>query len=100
MNEEFTKHGVNKAISLKGFTVMVKPMGGVLYVDNKRETQIDSEWLVKPPRILLYKAGFKMDQPYVENMFSNVVRALEYLGHRVEVWSPPPDECGRSGPRS
>ena len=87
MNEEFKKQGVNIAISSKGFTVQVKPMGGVLYIDGEGETRIDSEWLVKPPRILLYKAGFKMDQSYVENMFSNVARALEYLGHKVEIWT-------------
>jgi hypothetical protein len=88
MSEEFTKEGVNTAVSSKGFTVHVKPMGGVLYRESDDEIKIDSEWLVKPPGILLYKAGFdKMERSHIDNMFSNVAKALEYLGHRVEIWS-------------
>jgi len=88
MSEEFTKTGVNTVVSSKGFTVQVKPMGGVLYCESEREIKIDSEWLVKPPRILLYKAGFgKMEQSRIDIIFSNVAKALQYLGHQVEIWS-------------
>jgi hypothetical protein len=89
MSEEFTKIGVNKAVNSKGFSVQIKPMGGILYCDADGDTSIDSEWLVKPPRILLYKMNFEMEQSRVENMFSNVVKALEFLGHKVEIWSTP-----------
>lgn len=90
MSEEFKKAGVNTVTSSNGFTVQVKPMGGVLYRDANGEVKIDSEWLVKPPRILLYKnkkSFDKMEQSLFDNMFSNVAKALEYLGHRVEIWS-------------
>jgi hypothetical protein len=87
MIEEFKKIGVNTVTSSKGFTVQVKPMGVVLYRDANGEVEIDSEWLVKPPRILLYKnkkTFDMMDQSLFDSMFSNVARALEYLGHQVE----------------
>ena len=90
MSEKFKRVGVNIAVSSKGFTVQVKPMGGVLYRKADNEIEIDSEWLVKPPRILLYKAGFDQLEPSrVDSMFSDVARALEYLGHKVEIWSSP-----------
>ena len=85
---EFQKAGLNTVTSSKGFTVEVKLAGGVIYRDFNGETHIDSEWLVKPPRIILYKKGFdKIELSRVEGMFSNVARALEYLGHQVEIWS-------------
>ena len=88
MSDEFTKTSVNTVTSSAGFTIQVKPMGGVLYRESNLEIEIDSEWLVKPPRILLYKKGFdNIDQSRVDSMFVNVSRALEYLGHRVEIWS-------------
>lgn len=88
MRDEFQKTGLNTVASAKGFTVEVKFAGGVLYRDANGETHIDSEWLAKPPGIILYKKGFdKMEQSRIDTMFSNVAEALEYLGHRVEVWS-------------
>lgn len=90
MSEEFKKIGVNTVTSENGFTVQVRPMGGVLYRDANGEFKIDSEWLVKPPRILLYKSKRsidKMEQAIFDNMFINVTRALEFLGHQVEIWS-------------
>jgi hypothetical protein len=88
MEDEFTKISTNIVTSSKGFTVQIKPMGGVLYSESDREVKIDSEWLVKPPGIILYKKGFdKMEQSRIDSIFSNVTRALEYLGHRVEIWS-------------
>jgi hypothetical protein len=90
MSEEFKKTGVNTVTSEKGFTVEVKFAGGVLYRDSNGEVKIDSEWLAKPPGILLYKNKKrfdKMQQSLFDDMFSNVAKALEYLGHRVEIWS-------------
>jgi hypothetical protein len=86
MIEEFKKTAVNTVTSANGFTVEVKFAGGVLYRDNQGETRIDSEWLVKPHRILLYKRGFeKVTRARVDSIFSNAARALEYMGHPVEV---------------
>jgi len=97
MSEEFKKIGPNTATSENGFTVEVKVAGGVVYRENNGENFISSEWLVEPPKlgIILYKGdsgnkGFnKMEQSHIDNIFSNVKRALEYLGHRVEIWSSP-----------
>jgi len=88
MSEEFHKTGLNTVTHVKGFTVEVKFAGGVVYRDASGETLINSEWLAKPPGIILYKRGFdQMEQSLMDSMFSNVAKALEYLGHRVEIWS-------------
>lgn len=95
MSDEFTKTGINTVISSKGFAVQVKPMGGLLYRESNSEIEIDSEWLVRPPGIILYKGshgnkGFdKMEQSRIDSIFFDVARALEYLGHRVEIWASP-----------
>lgn len=90
MSQEFEKVGLNKVASEKGFTVEVRIAGGVIYRDRRGENHIDCEWLVNPPGIILYERGFESkDRPDVETIFSNVVRALEYLGHRVEIWTSP-----------
>jgi len=79
---------VNTVTGANGFTVDFKFAGGVLYRDGKGEVRIDSEWLVNSHRVILYKRRFeKMSGAFMDNMFSNVVRALEYMGHPVEVWS-------------
>jgi hypothetical protein len=84
MAEEFKKTGVSAVISTNGFTVEVMGFGGVLYRDNQGETRIDSEWLVKPHRILLYKRSFeKIPRARFDTIFSNATRALEYMGHPV-----------------
>jgi hypothetical protein len=88
MTEELQKTGANTVTSTDGFTVEVKYAGGVLYRDGKGEAHINSEWLVKPHRILLYKRGFEeMAGARVESIFSNVTRALEYMDHPVEIWN-------------
>jgi hypothetical protein len=82
MNEEFRKTGTNTVTSTKGFTVEV-------------QAEIDSEWVVKPAGIILYKGSFgnkgfsEIGQSQIDDIFSNTARALEHLGHRVEVWSSP-----------
>lgn len=95
MDDEFTKTSANTVTSSKGFTVQVTIAHGVWYRDADSEKHISSEWLAKPPGIILYKGsrgntGFdKMEQSRIDGIFSNVARALEYLGHRVEIWSSP-----------
>jgi hypothetical protein len=93
MCEEFQKTGPNTVASTRGFTVEVKFGGGVIYRHGDAEVTIDSEWLAKPPGIILYKRSpankglDNMDQGRVDSIFSDVARALMYLGHRVEMWS-------------
>ena len=92
MSEEFKKLGENTVTSSKGFTVEVKTAGGVLYRDGDSEVHIDSEWLVKPFRILLYKTSpedrglAKMEQARADAVILNVTRALQHLGQQVEIW--------------
>ncbi|MGA2788633.1 MAG: hypothetical protein ABSF60_14015 [Verrucomicrobiota bacterium] len=97
MSEEFKKTGPSTAASENGFTVEVKIAGGVLYHDANGDFIISSEWLVERPKmgIILYKGalgnnGFeKMEATLIDSIFSNAMRALEYLGYRVEIWLSP-----------
>jgi hypothetical protein len=85
--EEFHKDATNTVSSTNGFTVEVRFGGGVLYRDHDGEIPIDSEWLAEPHRILLYLprcGGSTRDR--INRILPGVVRALEYLGHPVELW--------------
>jgi hypothetical protein len=86
MAEEFKKTGMNTVASANGFIVEVKLAGGVIYRDDQGETRIDSEWSVNPHGIVLYTRGFeKVTRARFDTIFSNVTRALEYMGHPVQV---------------
>jgi hypothetical protein len=86
MEEEFRRIGANAVSSACGFIVEVNPSGGILYSDNTGKIQIDSEWLVKPHQILLYLPKPDAVRDRVNSILPALVRALEYLGHPVEVW--------------
>jgi hypothetical protein len=89
MNEEFKKIGSNGAKSDRGFTVTWRPAGGVDYSGQAGTVRVDSELLVKPLRILVYprSGGLKaMTEDRAEEVLTNVIRALEFLGHQVERW--------------
>jgi hypothetical protein len=86
---EFQKVVSNSAKSDKGFTVTWRPSGGVDYSDANGTVRMDSELLLKPSRILVYprSGGLKtMTDHRAEEVLSNVIRALEFLGHQVERW--------------
>jgi hypothetical protein len=86
---EFQKVVSNSAKSDKGFTVTWRPSGGVDYSDADGTVRVDSELLVKPSRILVYprSGGLKtMTEGRAEEVLTNVIRALEFLGHQVERW--------------
>jgi hypothetical protein len=91
VSEEFQSTTPNTATSTSGFSVQWIPHGGVLYQDAAGQVRIDSELLVKPSLgILLYpgSGGLRnMSKSQSEMVLSNVKKALEYLGHRVEIWS-------------
>jgi hypothetical protein len=90
MCEEFQKAGIDTVTSTKGFTVEIRFAGGIIYRDAAGRVDIDSEWLAKPLGIVLYKRGpSDIQGSRLDSVISNAVRALEYLGHRVEVWSSP-----------
>ena len=88
MPHEFQKVGTNKVTSTNGFTVEVNFGGGVRYFDAEGEVRMDSEWLANPHAILLYKRGFEevANTARIQRIFSNVTRALEYMGHPVQIW--------------
>jgi hypothetical protein len=87
MNEEFKKIGSNSAKSDRGFTVTWLPSGGVDYSDRASTVRVDSELLVKPSRILVYprSGGLKaMTENRAEEVLTNFISALDFLGHLVE----------------
>ena len=86
MGSEFQKTGVNTAASTQGFTVEVKFAGGVEYRDSVGTVSIDTEWLVNPSRILIYRKRSDETDPRLNEVYSNAQRALEFLGYRVETW--------------
>jgi hypothetical protein len=86
MTEEFEKTKLNTVKSNTGFTVEVKFAGGVLYTDADGELRIDSEWLVKPHRILLYRPRRNpVALDHFQRILPNLERALNYMGHPPEV---------------
>jgi hypothetical protein len=89
MSTEFQKVGPNSATSAAGFTVVWHPPGGVDYMDAHGTVRVDAEVLGNPPRILVYprSGGLKgITDDRAEEILANLIRALEYLGHRVERW--------------
>jgi hypothetical protein len=86
---EFQRISPNSLMSSEGFTVTWLPAGGVDYSDATGTVRVDSESLLKPSRILVYphSDGLKaLAEHRAEEILTNVVRALEYLGHEVERW--------------
>jgi hypothetical protein len=89
MTQEFERIHVNAAKSAAGFFVQLEPMGGILYHDKDGETRVEFEWLGKPPRILIYLQSLEgIQASRRQEIITNVTRALEFLGPRVELWGP------------
>lgn len=89
MNAEFQRLGQNSARSLRGFTVVWHPPGGVDYMDAGGTVRVDAEFLLNPPRILVYPrtGGLRaIPEGRAEEIVANVTRALDFLGHQVERW--------------
>ena len=86
MKGEFRKTDLNSVTSSRGFTVDLRFAGGIHYRDSASDLAIDAEWLLNPPRILLYRQrGGSVPDRRLDEVYSNVQNALEYLGHRVEI---------------
>jgi hypothetical protein len=87
MNDEFKKTGVNTVTSSNGFTVEAR-FAEVSYDDAAGRVEIYAEWGGTPTEVILYKRSLDgMAISRVDTVLSNVTRALNYLGHRVEVRS-------------
>jgi len=91
VNYQFQKVGPNKVSSPAGFAVEAPIGGGVFYEDASGPLEIDSEWLANPPGMILYaKHRDPLQQARLEKALRKIVDALEFLGHRVEVWRDGP----------
>jgi hypothetical protein len=87
MSAGFTKISSNVATSVEGFTVRWRPAGGIDYSDDHGTIRIDSELLIHPTRIFVYAGSGglrKMPNNRAEDILANIIKALEFLGHRVE----------------
>jgi hypothetical protein len=90
MNEEFRRTAPNTATSTGGFTVRWNPNGSVTYQDPSGEWELQSELLTQLLGILVYeKTGglASMNVARRNELLSDLKRALEYMGHRVEFWN-------------
>jgi len=88
MPGEFSKIGANQASSTMGFKVIFHPAGGVDYMDAAGVTRIDSELYVKPLRIAIYRESRSLknlDGSRANEILTNLVRALAFLGHPAEI---------------
>ncbi len=77
--------------STKGFTVTFHPRGGVDYTDASGTIRVDTELHVKPLKLRLYRESSslrKMASARADEILVNIKRALEYLGHPVEISQP------------
>jgi hypothetical protein len=90
MTMEFKMLSPNSAASAKGFKVVLHPAGGMDYSDASGSVRVDSELLVKPSLgIVLYQKSRDlkgMTSSRADEIITNITRALEYLGNRVEKW--------------
>jgi len=90
MSTEFQKSGPNVAVSSKGFTVMRHSGGWIEYSDVSGTITAEWELIVKPSLgVLLYprSGGLKSLTPArADEVVNNIVRALQFLGERVELW--------------
>src|SRR5262249_1416943 len=88
MSEEFPNLGPNTVRSVKGFTVALDLLGGVKYSDATGTTNVDTDSLITPPKygVVLYTTSVglaNMPTARAEEIISNIMRAVEYLGYEV-----------------
>ena len=87
MHDEFNRTGLNSATSSNGFTVEAR-FAEIVYDDAAGHVEIYAEWGGSPTEVLLSKRSLdRMETSRANTVLSNITRALEYLGHRVEVRS-------------
>lgn len=91
MISEFTKIGPNRVSSTRGFSVTFHPAGGVDYSDGRGTIRIDTELHVKPLCLHLYRQSRSLrtlPDSRVDEILTDVLRALEYLGHPTKISQP------------
>lgn len=77
------------------FKVKLKGRAGILYIEGEREININSELLLRPYGILIYKSSIKnwnpphndelIDDIERNRILNNVVSDFEKLKYRVEI---------------
>lgn len=89
MTSEFTLIATNTVRSNRGFAVTFHPIGGVDYSDDCGvAVRVDTELFVGPFRYAVYaqsKDLRSMPRSRSDELLSNVIRALDFLGHRAEI---------------
>jgi hypothetical protein len=87
--------------STRGFTVG-GIYGALVYEDPSGRLRIGTELYVKPNRLVVYRDGPDLKnatRARQDEVLSNVKRALEYMGHTVEIQAPElfPDDFKKVG---
>jgi hypothetical protein len=104
MASEFQTVKPGTVVSTRGFTVG-GTYGTVDYEDPSGWLRIGTELLVKPHRLLVYRSSpglRETTRARQDEVLSNVKRALEYMGHQVEIEPPEllPDEFKKLRPNT
>jgi hypothetical protein len=90
MNAEFKKTGPTSAVSSKGFRIIRHSGGWIEYSDASGTITIEWELIVKPSfGVLIYPRGGglkSLTEARADEVVNNTVRALQFLGERVEIW--------------
>lgn len=102
MTDEFQTVKPGTVTSTKGFTVG-GTYGALIYEDASGRMRIGTELLVNPYRLLVYRdsPGLRdATRARQDEVLSNMKRALEYMGHSVEIEPPEllPDDFKKLGP--
>jgi hypothetical protein len=88
LDQEFSRIGPNHASSTKGFTIIFHPADGLEYIRAGDIKRIDTELYVKPLRIAIYRESRslkELDGSCANEIITDVVRAMAFLGHATEV---------------
>jgi hypothetical protein len=104
MASEFQTLQSGTVVSTKGFSVG-GTYGRLIYQDPSGQLRIGTELLVNPYRLLVCRNSPDLrDATRVrqDEVLSNMKRALEYMGHTVEIEPPEllPDEFKKLGPNT
>jgi hypothetical protein len=82
MVQEFSEPKQN----LVGFFLELRVGGGLVFRDSQGSVTIDSEWLVNPPRMLIYRRNLdRSNMSRAEDVLKKVARALRFKGIQAEV---------------
>jgi len=104
MTGEFQTVEAGIVVSTKGFAVGGK-YGALIYEDACGRLRIGTELFLRPSRLFVYRSSPDLRGATLarqDEVLSNVKRALEYMGHKVEIEPPErlADEFTKLGPNT